>query len=216
MRRVCVRAEGWPTDSGGDGGDDDDDNNDTKTTTTTASSLKTCYYSPRFRKHGDRKIRSSPLSKITSGMVKRCEWAERGEEARSSWTSQRHFLLPYRLIKRFTRAPRADRRPSPSPLSRLASRFLPLPSPGPPPSLAPSLFILLLFFTRCNSNDCEERTTATTTMTTGTAAHSTGVYIIQEERCGGEEGGRERASDRERRRGGRRPFLSRGGERVKT
>lgn len=82
MRRVCVRAEGWPTDSGGDGGDDDDDNNDTKTTTTTASSLKTCYYSPRFRKHDDRKIRSSPLSKITSGMVKRCEWAGKEEKRR--------------------------------------------------------------------------------------------------------------------------------------
>lgn len=56
-------------------------------------------------------------------------------------------------------------------------------------------------------------------MTTGTTAHSTGVYIIQEERrkrnaAEREEGENERATEKGEGEG--EPFLSRGGERVKT
>lgn len=140
-------------------------------------------------------------------MVKGCgKGRGREGEARSWWTSQRHFLLPYRLIKRFTRAPRADRRPSSSFLVSLVSISSLPPSLFLSLCLAPSLFTLL-FFTCCNSNDCEERTTATTTMTTGThGAQHRRVHNSRretKERCDREGGRKERTSERERRGGER-------------
>lgn len=57
MRRVCVRAEGWPTGGGSGGRDgDDDDNDDVGGSVLVKKPVITRLDSG----HGDRKIRSSP------------------------------------------------------------------------------------------------------------------------------------------------------------